>query len=107
MGHAFRVHSCHDHADTRPRYPSWTLSHCHRAGGVLGRQPSANLQTDRNGALWTIRFGVRYYRIPTRSALAFERRVQVDNQNPLGTPAPVTQMPRKIGLQRRVPRAAD
>ena len=59
-----------------------------------------------SGALKTIRFGVRCYRIPTGSALAFERRVQVDNRNPRGTPAPVMQMPSKIGLQ-RVPRAAD
>jgi len=63
-----------------------------------------------SGALATIRFGVRCYRIPTRSALAFERRAQVMNRNPRGAPAlgpaPVTQLPSKIGLQ-RVPRAAD
>jgi excisionase family DNA binding protein len=63
-----------------------------------------------SGALGTIRFGVRCYRIPTRSALAFERRAQVANQNRLSTPAPaaatLTQLPSKIGLQ-RVPPAAD
>ena len=63
-----------------------------------------------SGALGTIRFGVRCYRIPTRSALAFERRAQAVNRNPMSTPAPapapLTRMPSKIGLQ-RVPRAAD
>ena len=63
-----------------------------------------------NGALGTIRFGVRCYRIPTRSALAFERRAQVGNRDPRSTPAPpptpITELPSKIGLQ-RVPRAPD
>jgi excisionase family DNA binding protein len=64
-----------------------------------------------SGALATIRFGVRCYRIPTQSALAFERRAQVGYQHPLSTPAappnaPLTRMPSKIGLQ-RVARAAD
>jgi excisionase family DNA binding protein len=63
-----------------------------------------------SGALGTIRFGVRCYRIPTRSALAFERQSQVVNRDQRSLPAPAaappTQMPSKIGLQ-RVPRAAD
>ena len=63
-----------------------------------------------SGALGTIRFGVRCYRIPTRSALAFERCAQVVNRNPQGAPAQapgsLTQMPSKIGLQ-RVPRVSD
>ena len=63
-----------------------------------------------SGALGTIRFGARCYRIPTGSALAFERRAQVVNRNPRGTPAPepapITQLPSKIGLQ-RAPQAAD
>ena len=63
-----------------------------------------------SGALGTIRFGVRCYRIPTRSALAFERRAQAVNRNPMSTPvpgpAPLTRLPSRIGLQ-RVPRAAD
>jgi excisionase family DNA binding protein len=63
-----------------------------------------------SGALGTIRFGVRCYRIPTRSALAFERWAQEVSRNPpkvpAPAPAPLTKMPSKIGLQ-RVPRAAD
>jgi len=63
-----------------------------------------------SGALGTIRFGVRCYRIPIRSALAFERRAQVVNRTPPSTTspaqAPLLQSPSKIGLQ-RVPRAAD
>ena len=43
----FLYHAVTFYADTRSRYSSWTFSHRCRAGGVLGRQPSANLQTDR------------------------------------------------------------
>ena len=59
-----------------------------------------------SGALGTIRFGVRCYRIPTQSARAFERRAHAVNRNPRSALAPVMQLPRKIGLQ-RVPRTAD
>ena len=63
-----------------------------------------------SGALGTIRFGCAVTGFPTRSALAFERRAQVVNGKPRSTPAPapapITQLPSKIGLQ-RAPQAAD